>query len=172
MKNHIDHLLGMRTSLVKNYGLPGVDSSLISNGIVRIFESHREQQESITPHSHKFDFCCLVLSGKVLNRTWYADTKGDPFIVSYCQYLGEIGKYEKEPAGEVNFSFVDKTYVAGEWYGMKHDEIHSIYFSKGCKVLFFEGEVITNETRIIEPCVDGKHLQTFEIKKWMFERQS
>lgn len=170
MSNHIDHILKMRTSLVKNYGLPGVNSSLINNGIVRLFESHRDQQEAITPHSHKFDFACLVLSGRVMNRIWTQDKNGDQFVMSECIYKGQMGKYEKKSIGSTGFKFTDSEYHTGEWYGMQHNQIHSIFFSRGCKVLFFERPVITNMTMILEPSVDGNHLKTFEVKDWMFER--
>jgi hypothetical protein len=170
MQDHIKNILAMRTSTVKNYGLPGVDSSLLGNGLVRIFESSRDQQESITPHSHKFDFSCLVLSGEVVNRTWVKDSNGDDFYVSELEYQGEIGKYKTTLAGNESYSYSDRRYRTGDWYSMKHDEIHSIWFSKGCRVLFLEGEVKTNKTVIIEPCVSGELLKTFEVRDWMFKR--
>lgn len=172
MLEHIKNILDMRTSIVKNYGLPDVDSSLLGNGIVRLFESHREQQEAITPHSHKFNFSCLVLSGKVVNRIWREDKNGDSFSVSELSYQGEIGKYESELIEEKRYSHYDSTYHVGEWYSMKAEEIHSIYFSRGCKVLFLEGEVLTLKTKILQPCVGGKALNTFEVKDWMFQRES
>lgn len=160
----------MRESTVLNYGLPGVNSSLIRNGIVRVLESTREQQEAITPHSHKFDFTCLVLAGTVKNRVWSKDAKGDDFMVSELSYLGEMGKYEKQPLQPDKYSFKDSEYRVGEWYSMAADEIHSIYFSKGCIVLFFEGAVKTNKTIILDPYVNDKHLEVFEVKPWMFEK--
>lgn len=172
MKEHIKNILDMRTSIVKNYGLPGVDSSLLGNGIVRLFESHREQQEAITPHSHKFNFSCLVLSGRVVNRIWSEDKNGDCFSVSELIYQGEIGKYESKLIGQNRYSHNDSTYNVGDWYSMKADEIHSIYFSRGCKVLFLEGEVLTLKTKILQPCVDGEVLSIFEVKDWMFKRES
>ncbi len=168
---HIDHILSMRQSMVRNYGLPAVDSSLISNGIVRLFESHREQQEAITPHSHKFNFSCLVLQGRVTNRIWTQCKKGDDFAVSKMHYLGDIGKYDQQYICDEKYSFTDSYYNEGDWYSMDHHEIHSIYFSAGCKVLFFEGEKITNDTIILEPSYRGKPIKTFEVKPWMFERE-
>ena len=59
---------------------------------------------------------------------------------------------------------------AGSWYGMKHDEIHSIGFSNDAVVLFFEGPPVAEGTVILEPYVNGQHLQTMATKPWMFQR--
>lgn len=170
MSFHIDHILSMREHTVLNYGLPGVNSSLMSNGLVRLFESSREQQEAITPHSHKFDFTCLVLEGSVKNRIWFEDPSGDDFMVLELEYLGEMGSYAKTILSPKKFSFEDKDYGVGEWYSMKAEEIHSIYFSRNCKVLFFEGAVKTNRTISLDPYINNKHLEVFEVKPWMFEK--
>ena len=168
--NHIDHLLSMTSSKVRNYGVPDISSSLVNKGLVRIFECGREQQENVTPHSHKFNFSCYVLSGKVVNRVWTSDESGDDFQVSKLVYQGEMGKYSKQPLCHAKFSFKDDIYQEGDWYSMNYEQIHSIYFSKGTKVLFFEGEYLTQETLILDPYVDGEHLETFEIKPWMFKK--
>ena len=168
---HINNILKMTSSKVLNYGIAGVDSSLITKGLVRIFECSRDHQEAVTPHSHKFDFSCLVLSGKVVNRVWKKDKLlGDRFQVSELKYLGEMGKYGKTPIYTEAFSFEDSTYTVGDWYSMKAEELHSIFFSRGTKVLFFEGETLTDTTLILDPYVNGKHVETFDIKPWMFEK--
>lgn len=176
MKKHIENILAMTGSKVLNYGIAGVDSSLVNKGLVRVFECSREHQEAVTPHSHKFDFSCLVLEGKVRNRIWEPIPinskyhEADLFTVSKLKYLGEMGKYEKEVLGYDRYTYDDNIYTEGDWYSMTHDQIHSIYFSRNTKVLFFEGETITNETLILDPYVNGKHVPTFDIKPWMFEK--
>lgn len=168
---HIDNILKMTSSKVLNYGIAGVDSSLVTKGLVRIFECSRYHQEAVTPHSHKFDFSCLVLAGEVVNRVWKKDKLlGDKFQVSELKYLGEMGKYHKTPIYTESFSFKDSTYTVGDWYSMKAEEIHSIFFSRGAKVLFFEGETLTDTTLILDPYVNGSHVETFDIKPWMFEK--
>ena len=177
MKKHIENILAMTGSKVLNYGIAGVDSSLVNKGLVRVFECSREHQEAVTPHSHKFDFSCLVLEGKVRNRIWTElpttsafDDEGDLFMVSDLKYLGDMGKYEKTPNSVSKFTYDDDIYTAGDWYSMTYDQIHSIYFGRNTKVLFFEGETITNDTIILDPYVNGKHVPTFDIKPWMFEK--
>ena len=82
----------------------------------------------------------------------------------------EMGDYEKKHDCEIDFKFVDKTYKQGECYSMNADDIHSIYFSKGTQVLFFEGEERTKTTSILEPVVNNDVIPTFEVKPWMFKK--
>lgn len=183
-KSKIDptELLGkMSRNTLNNYIVPGLSSSLIGGeafGTVRLFESARQHQESIVPHSHRFDFMCLVVAGSVLNEIWTEDAQyGEPalgqepdlFQVSNLIYQGEPGKYEREPACITRYSKQATKHEAGEWYGMKAHEVHSIYFSRGAKVLFFEGPAITERTIILEPYVHDEVVPTFEVKPWMFQ---
>jgi hypothetical protein len=70
----IPALRAMAHSPVRNYAIPGLTSWLIGQpspkGTMRLFESSRQHQEAITPHSHRFDFQCWVLEGFVVNRVW------------------------------------------------------------------------------------------------------
>ena len=59
----IEILQDMKTSKVANYVIAGLDSYMLENGNIRMFENSRKHQDMITPHSHRFDFVCLVLSG-------------------------------------------------------------------------------------------------------------
>jgi len=52
---------------------------------------------------------------------------------------------------------------------MKHDEIHSITFSKGAKVLFFEGPQVSDKSVIIEPIINGQTVSTYDVAPWMFK---
>lgn len=59
-------------SRVDNYaGIPGLTSWMIgtspNGGKIRMFHSYRDHDEFITPHSHRFDFECLVVEGEVEN---------------------------------------------------------------------------------------------------------
>lgn len=173
----VKQIVDMSHSKVNNYIVPGLYSSLLTpiteNGCIRLFESSRDHQEAIIPHSHRFDFSCLVLEGEVTNRVWKSCDKnsGDSFVVSRLSYLDEMGKYEKSTLCTLNFYSEDFVYKSGDWYSMEAKDIHSIYFSKGAKVLFFEGKSIYKSTTILEPFVDGKHIETFETKPWMFEKE-
>lgn len=78
-------LQSMQHSPLGNYaGLPGLTSHLIAksdHGCVRTFSSPRYTEEHITPHSHRYDFTCLVLRGYVENTTydpWCVDDKTRP----------------------------------------------------------------------------------------------
>jgi hypothetical protein len=174
----IEALLRMKHSPVKNYVIPGLTSSLIGNpssaGTIRLFECSRDHQESITPHSHRFSFQCWVLRGSVRNRIWteleYPDTDGDQFCASSLEYSGEFGKYEKKDEHLGRWRYEDALYRAGECYSMRSDEVHSIFFSRGAIILFFEGPTESNKSVILEPYVDGAVVPTFKVEPWMFKK--
>ena len=138
-------LLRMAHSPVKNYVVPGLTSSLIGgvseNGCVRLFESERDQQETITPHSHRFDFQCIVLSGTVINRIWtrkWEAGEGDWFSESIISYNGDIGSHLKKRVENhrCQWSYKDNSYKQGECYSMTSNQVHSIWFTKGRGVVF------------------------------------
>jgi hypothetical protein len=176
MKDTLQFLKGhLAQGALQNYVIPGLQSHLIGGGDrgrVRLFESQRDQQESITPHSHRFDLRCLVLTGVVTNKIWTPACdldNSDEFFVGNLRYEGEPGKYaEPEPVGRDHYQAVATDYWAGEWYEMRHDEIHSIRFGRGTAVLFFEGAQVTDTTTVLEPCVDSLRIPTLETKPWMF----
>lgn len=174
-------LMAMAHSPVRNYAIPGMTSYLIGapseSGTVRLFCNERDHQEQVTPHSHRFDFQCWVLAGQVTNRIWTQNhymthPDGDVFVSSRLQYRGEIGKYEKKTVGRGNWSYLDFEYKEGECYSMRHHEIHSIQFSRGAKVLFFEGATVTDSSMVIEPVVDGEHIETMIVQPWMFKKDT
>ena len=49
--------------------------------------------------------------------------------------------------------------------------IHSINFSKGAKVLFFEEPSCSNKSYIIEPIVNGEVIRTYVNKDYMFKEK-
>jgi hypothetical protein len=169
----------MRHSPIGNYGgIPGLTSWLIgapsSSGLVRLMECSRDHQEPIIPHSHRFDFHCLVLAGEVRNVLWtqmqYNDVSADLFWSSVLKFKGLPGQYETHFSSVYRWKPTYYEYHEGDEYNMKSDEVHSIFFSRGTSVLFFEGPQTTNESIILEPFVDGKHVPTFKVEPWMFNK--
>lgn len=163
----------MQSDIVRNYVIAGLDSSLLNKGKVRLFECGRNHQDSITPHSHRFDFACLVLRGSVVNRIWKEpsfedEDGGDFFEESTLTYEGEIGEHKKRRKGRNYYSYSERRYEAGETYSMQAEQIHSISFSKGALVLFFEGPQSCTTSMIIEPVVDGVVIPTYEKRDYMF----
>lgn len=181
LKNYemnMDLLQAVRHSPVHNYVIPGLTSWLIGapspNGVVRLFECSRDHQENITPHSHRFDFQCLVLAGEVRNRVWkeHPGVAGDLYQRTRLTYDGSIGRYTSEPLNVRRFVYADDVYLPGQWYSMQAHEIHSIYFARNTVVLFFEGPPKSDSTDMLEPWVDGEVVPTFEVKPWMFKREA
>lgn len=171
-------LLAMKHSPVRNYVIPGLTSWLIGapgpKGCIRLFECEREHLEPIIPHSHRFDFQCWVLEGWVRNRIWrqrpwHSDDTSDRYAAS-VQTKGRMGGYEMEEEGHYSFEYHDTTYAKDEWYAMEHDQIHSIWFGRKTKVLFFEGPEVTPSTTILEPVSNGVRVPTFKVEPWMFDR--
>lgn len=174
----------MKHSPLKNYAVPGLTSWLIGdagpNGCVRLFECAREHQECIIPHSHRFDFHCLVLDGSVRNVLWKTRKVAmpdDPFWRDreLCQssvifYEGFPGQYKEGAKEVVSVERESLTYKAGDEYGMNAEQIHSIYFSKGARVLFFEGKPKHLGSIVLEPFIDGEVIPTFKVEPWMFKR--
>jgi len=176
-KKHIDAILKMSHSHIRNYVLPGLKSSLLGdsgkNGLVRILQGSCYQFEAVTPHSHRFDFVCQVLSGQVKNYVWkkalpmdYAEASD--YQSTTLHYLGEIGNYATEPGPIEKWTWHSTDYAAGDWYSMKADEVHSIRFSRDAVVLFFEGPQISDKSIALEPVVDGGVIPTLLVKPWMF----
>lgn len=168
----------MKHSTIQNYGgIPGLSSSLLAgiseHGVVRLMECSREHQEPIIPHSHRFGFHCMVLEGEVRNVIWKREHGwgADQYITSILKYTGAPGRYEKivgtEPHG---WACVSRVYVAGQEYSMSANEVHSIFFSKGAVVLFFEGPNESESSILLEPFVNGERVPTFKIEPWMFKK--
>lgn len=163
----------MKSSRVQNYVLAGLDSWLLTNGNMRLFTCSRDTQDQITPHSHRFDFVCLVLRGWVVNRVWteVPEPMGDFFESSILTYKDEIGSHSLRPEGRNWYGYQDSKYNEGDIYAMTADQIHSIQFSRGAQVLFFEGPSVTNESVIIEPVVNGEKIPTYENRDYMFIKE-
>jgi hypothetical protein len=162
---------------LRNYIVPGLTSYLLATGTdgskVRVFRATIEQQQAVTPHSHRFDFRCLVLRGRVVNRLWSrarGDEAGDTYLRSRLIYGGAPGAYELvRDAEPLRWTYYDIEYCAGDEYAMHADEIHSIQFSRDAVVLFREGAPVSAESVIIEPWCEGAVVPTFRVEPWMFQ---
>lgn len=176
--------LAMRNNTVHDYVIPGLSSSLIGgdgkHGRVRMFTQERYHEEPITPHTHRFDFTCLVLKGQVKQVLWKPAPEipgadpGDPFCRTKLIHHGRFGEYDVEP--EINIPFTnyfryELTYSSGMCYHMKAEEYHTIFFSKGAEVLFFEGPDRLDHSFILEPVSDGRVIRTFKVEPWMFRKE-
>ena len=172
----IKQLCAMRQRPLRNYIVPGLTSWMImdngDDGKVRMFMCSRDQQEFITPHSHRFDFTACVLRGSVENTLWVEtdDPKSDRYFVTRTQYLGEPGKYKEIAVGVAGFITDTLTHNEGEWYGMKHSDIHSIKFKKDTVVLFIEGRSLATYSNVLEPFVNDERIPTMKTEPWMFKR--
>jgi len=174
--NMQNFLQAMKHSPIQNYGgIPGLTSWLIGapgeHGLVRLMECSREHQEPIIPHSHRFNFRCLVLAGTVRNLVWKHGVKhGDEYQMSLLGYRGKPGEYAKQAMGVERWAVISSIYHEGQEYGMAADEVHSIFFSRGACVLFFEGPKVSDSSVILEPVVDGVVIPTFKVEPWMFKK--
>jgi hypothetical protein len=169
-----EHLKKMRHSGLRNYIVPGLDSYLLGGegkGRVRLFTCSRRQQEFITPHSHRFDFACLVISGKVMNQIYEPATAvtGEAYTLTSLTRGESFGSYTRSRMTEKFYKPVPSVYNAGDEYFMRAEQIHSISFDEGTQVLFFEGPERLQASLILEPYVNGRTVQTFHVAPWMFE---
>lgn len=172
--NQIEPMLNNRLG---NYIAPGLTSYLVGGGEygkVRLFKASRLTRDVITPHSHRFDFTCLVLTGSATNTLYVPSLDGEEWCLSTIdQVCGPGGLRDYVHAREKESTRLERrtvTYEPGRVYSMTHDEIHSIEFTDGASVVFFEGPQIVTRSSMIEPWVDGKCVPTFETKDWMFDR--
>ena len=167
----------MAHSPIYNYAIPGLTSWLIGapskHGCVRMFQCDRMHPEAITPHSHRFDFDCLVLDGAVTNHRWVRSEIpgiGDEYAESTLHYRGKPGQYDVEVGGSSRWYTESLTYGPGECYGMAAAEVQSINFSRGARVLFFEGPTVSDTSVVLEPVCNGVRVPTFSTEPWMFKR--
>lgn len=171
----------MLNSRLDNYIIPGLVSQLVGGaecGKVRLFSTDRTATDFVTPHSHRFDFTCLVLRGVVHNTIFTETTAatGDEWCLStinqVCGKDGILNYVHERSNSPTRWWQNTSTYQSGDTYSMKYDELHSIQFSRNVRVLFFEGPEVTKQSRMIEPWVNGKVVPTFRTEPWMFERST
>lgn len=173
-KHYLELLNEIKNNSIQNYAIAGLTSSLMGGGEfgkVRLFEQTIDQQNLITPHSHRFDLLSIVLSGTVENTIYEHsgnDGSSEEMMRTIINYDGVHGVYKKEPGKKSFFSAKTKTYDTGRSYFMFANNIHSIVFSKGAKVLILEGPTKKNSSVILEPIVDGQVIPLFKTESWMF----
>lgn len=175
----INAIAEMRNSPIRNYIAPGLTSWLVGGngcGKVRMFTTDRDTREWITPHSHRFNFTCLVLRGSVTNilfeRSWNSD-EGNLYAVGILKARGGgLGGYEYLPEAEgvKRWKEIERRYGTGDTYSMTASQIHTIRFDRDAAVLFFEGPELTDHSVVLEPYSDNRRVPTFVTQPWMFER--
>lgn len=168
----------MKNNRLGNYITPGLSSHLIggpNHGKVRVFEASRDTTEFITPHSHRFDFTAVVLQGTAYNTIYtpvsekaHHDLWCCSSITQVCGLDGILKFIHLRDETPTCWWSNTTTYPVGSTYSMHHKEIHSIKFSKGTKVLMFEGPQLQDHSQMLEPWVDGKLVPTFRTEHWMF----
>jgi len=166
------HLRFEDSSVLDNYIVPGLTSHLYAGYKVRAFKSDRlVQLGDIAPHSHRYDFMCCVLAGRVTNTIWLPTetTNGDIFTVTHLTYAGSPGQYTKQQAGTYRYAPRITTYLPGQWYGMDAYEIHSIRFEGRAHVLFLEGPTQLDKTVMLEPFEADMTVPIGETQSWMFK---
>lgn len=129
----LEHLRQMAHSPLHNYVIPGLTSWLIGqpgpNGAVRMLECSRQHTEVVTPHSHRFDFRCVVLKGKVRQHLWAPNDDGDLYAEIEQKYMGTPGTYTTQEIGRRRWKRLYRDYLAGDEYGMSAEEVHHIDFN-------------------------------------------
>jgi hypothetical protein len=177
----VEFIKKMAHSPIRNYAVPGLVSYLIGErsegkGCVRLFHSTRNHQEPIAPHSHRFDFHCIVLAGQVRNLIWREDYNfnshnSDTYARRILKYSGAPGHYGITNGGISKYTSSESVYTKGQSYSMEADQVHSIFFSKGAYVLFFEGAQQSDESVVLVPVVDDEVIETFRKEEWMFRAE-
>ena len=178
MKEIFDKL---KHSPIYNYILPGLTSWVLKpagdgHGMVRMFESSRETQEFITPHSHRYGLHCEVLAGWVENTVWRdsellgASNSSDEWMLCSLKYANSPGKYIQIPGPIRRYAKETRQYVAGSSYDLNHTQIHSIRFSRGAVVVITETAQQIDTTQVLLPVAYGKAVPTFKVEPWMYKR--
>lgn len=146
-------LNSIKHSPIRNYIVPGLTSWLITElsdkGCIRLFESQRTHLERIIPHSHRFDFTCVVIRGEVINTIYerpsaghedeQKDQKYAEIILENKGMPGSYGALAPQNWPIHCYRPYSASYKSGETYSMTAEQIHSIQFCKDTMVLFFEG---------------------------------
>jgi hypothetical protein len=183
----LDAIQPMKHSRLRNYIAPGLTSHLIGGGEfgkVRLFSAERATMEFITPHSHRFDFTCLVLKGLVHNTIFTQHPQDSIFVPStvsceawcvstinqVCGANGLMNYVHERDSGPTHWLPMTDRWCAGDTYSMTYDQIHSIKFERGSQVLFFEGPQVSTVGKMLEPWENGKVIPTFRTEPWMFDR--
>lgn len=177
MKEIFDKL---KHSPIQNYILPGLTSWVLKpagdgHGMIRMFESSRETQEFVTPHTHRYGLHCEVLAGWVENTTWKnselvgASNSSDEWMLYSLKYGGSPGEYTQTSGPIRRYAKETRRYAAGSSYDLNHSQIHSVRFSRGAVVVITETAQQTDTTHILLPVAYGKMVPTFKVESWMYK---
>lgn len=178
MKEIFDKL---KHSPIHNYILPGLTSWMLKpagdgHGMIRMFESSRETQEFITPHSHRYGLHCEVLAGWAENTLWKdaslvgSTNSSDEWMLCSLKYNGNPGDYTQTVGPIRRFAKETLRYAAGSSYNLNHSQIHTIRFSRDAVVVITETVQQTDTTQILLPVAYGKAVPTFKVEPWMYKR--
>lgn len=157
-------------SAILDYVIPGLTSSLLDIK-PRVFEytgdGHFPLEVGdpgyITPHSHRYAFYAIVLSGHVMNSVYTEADDGEIFAVQTLNYGGKPGVYTLDREQSFRkFSPLHQNYFEGMFYYMAPNEIHTIRFRPGTKVLMLEGPSVSLSTKVLFPVVGGKVVNTMD----------
>lgn len=175
MLSQSEILDSLKHSKITNYVIPGLESYIISNDkengtMVRMFEMTREQSAMCVPHTHRYNFYCVVLEGRVYNTVWCDhDTEGDLFEIVKLRRGKAFGEYKiDDRPREGRFVPRECRYLKGESYSMDAHQVHSIRFDKGTKVLFMESKDVLDYSYALLPIVDGEVVDNLSTQPWMF----
>lgn len=162
-------------AVLLNYIVPGLKSTLLATlpagGVLRVFEMTREQESEIVPHNHRYDFQCYVLEGFV-QHTVYHISDDEPkhrathAIVPYSRLTHEL---DRDVATHVRARAETKMYEAGSTYGLNSAEFHRVRFSYGAKVLFHEGNSLTETSSVLVPYCNGEICDSYVWRDWMMK---
>lgn len=153
-----------------DYVIPGLTSSLLDI-TPRVFEYDGGRHSPfdlegpgyITPHSHRYSFCAIVLEGEVRNTLFEESDEGALYDVRSLLYRGTPGSYHLvDDHVRSKFSLQSRTYSEGGVYFMGTSQVHTIEFAPGTKVLMLEGPTVRLESKVLLPVVDGKVINTME----------
>lgn len=174
--NYAVHIIeSMQSNGIKNYIAPGLNSFLIGDtvGKVRMFHQTLPQEFYISPHNHRFDFCCYVLAGQVTNHYYkptYRANFGHKYRVGTYHLGTPTHPWHLSDFKDEWFMRHDRKYITGEWYGMEANDFHSITFSLGARVLFFEGPMIRDVSQCLQPYSDDEVIPLFTVHDWMYKK--
>lgn len=140
------------STTIKNYGVVGTHSSLLTQGRTRVFQAV-EESHFVLAHNHASDLFCVVLKGEVYHNVFEEHPQGKPYLI--CEQTGSLGDYQYQGTVTKNFIRNYNAYEAGESYSLDAAEFHTISFAEGTTVLIVEGEPKGLKREVLFPMIDG-----------------
>ena len=153
---------------IQHYVIPYLTSHKVQSAEILHMEHY--QHGLVAPHSHRRDLLFVVLEGVVHNELYISDDSGPEYLVRKIKYEGHPGKYSSDNE-EVRgrFRSVRYSFNAGDRFRMLANEIHSIYFNKGAKLLRVSGpELIATSLQLIPVTDKAVRVDIAAVQPWMF----